>query len=261
MSRRKLFSVAVIALLFWAGGAFGQSVAVTVRLDTNRVAVGSSTFLRIYAQVLPAFIANSDRIFSWYIDVLNTNAAAAQPNYASMQKPVADNDPQTSSPGTDKGSDRCGIYDTFLNSPGAGVSAPVELLSVPVSGNAPGRTSFIIRAGTGVPQLSSDFIVARSGGGNAFFGGDYSVAVADLQVVASSCALSLQVIPLAGPAPNSRLQLTFSPCSGFQHTIESRAALGDSTGWQPLGGGPHNSGSVTVTNLGTQRFFRVHAQQ
>src|SRR6185503_18687357 len=57
---------------------FAQAVAVTASLDTNVLVVGQSTTLRIFAQVLPAYRTNADRIFSWYVDLLNTNGAAAQ---------------------------------------------------------------------------------------------------------------------------------------------------------------------------------------
>jgi len=253
----------LIGLLAWvaaASTAFGQAVAVTARFDTNRLAVGATTTLRVYGQVLPAYRATSDRIFSWYIDLLNTNSPSAQANYGALLKQASDNDPQTSSTGTTQGPNRRGIYDTFINLPSAGVASPVELVSVPVTAAALGQTRFLVQAGSGVSGMSSDFIVAPSGGGNSLFGGDYTAAFADLQVVPpSSCTLTLQVTALPAPVPNSRLQLSFSPCPGYQHTIEARTQLDDATGWQPLAGAPHNSGSLIVTNTGSQRFFRVRA--
>ena len=69
-------------------GVRAQVVGVTARLDTNVVAVGQSTTLRIFAQVLPAFRARAERIFSWHVDVLNTNGVAASANYAAMLKPA-----------------------------------------------------------------------------------------------------------------------------------------------------------------------------
>jgi len=51
--------------------------------------------------------------------------------------------------------------------------------------------------------------------------------------------------------------LSFTPCPGFNHTIEYRDALQDAAGWRPLAGAPHNSGSATVINTNSQRFYRV----
>src|SRR5690349_3342691 len=95
--------------------AFGQAVVVTMRLDTNRIAAGASTTLHIYAQVAPAYRSSADQIFSWYLNVRNTNGSLAGANYGAMVKPSSDRDAQTSSTGTSVGADRNDIYDTFLN--------------------------------------------------------------------------------------------------------------------------------------------------
>src|SRR5260221_2055382 len=144
--------------------AAAQVVAVTLRLDTNTLTLGSTTHLHVAAQILPAFRAGSDRIFSWYVDVIDTNGAAASANYALMQKTASDNDPSLSSSGTTVGANRRGVYDTFLNLPGAGVNAPVELMSIPITGTAVGQTRFQVQAGSGVPQMSSEFLVAPARG-------------------------------------------------------------------------------------------------
>jgi hypothetical protein len=233
-----------------------QAVAVTLRLDTNSVAVGETTLLHVYAQVVPNLRASSDRIFSWYVDVLNTNGTAAGAAYATLQKPASDKDPLTSSTGFTQGANRLGIYDTFLNLPGAGTSNAVELITVSVSGVAPGQTRFRVRAGSGVPELSSDFLVAPMGGGDPMIGGDYTAAFADLQVTGGqACAPALQIELLPG---GTTALLTFTPCPGRMHTIEFQE-VSNLAGWQPLPGGPHNSGSVTVSSGGAGRFFRLRA--
>ena len=91
--------------------------------------------------------------------------------------------------------------------------------------------------------------------------GDYTVAFVDLVITDSTpCVMQLQLARLAGDGgPNSIWHLTFGPCLGRNHIVEFRSALGDVPGWQALPGAPHNSGSVTVTNTTTQRFFRVRA--
>jgi hypothetical protein len=253
--------VTASALLGPAQRGLCQAVGVTMRLDAPALGVGQSTTLHISAQVVPALRTNADRIFSWYVDVLNTNGAAVSANYGAMLKTASDRDPRTSSNGVSQASNQRGIYDTFINLPGAGTSNAVELMSIPVTGVAIGKTRFMVQAGSGVPQLSSDFQVAPKGGGAPLLGGDYTAAFVDLTVTNSSpCAIQLQVTPLAnGGGPNGTLRLTFAPCPGRTHTVEFRAGLDDVAGWQSLPGGPHNSGIVTVTNSVTQRFFRVRA--
>lgn len=259
MKTPKLSLLLAAALLAPAHHAFAQAVNVTMSLGTTNLGVGQSTTLRVFAQVVTNLRGDSDRIFSWYVDVLNTNGAAAVANYAAMQKSASDNDPQISSNGVSQASNRRGIYDTFLNLPGAGVSNAVELMSIPVTGLATGRTRFAVQAGTGVPLMSSDFQVAPKAGGPPYVGGNYTLAFVDL-LVTNSCALSLQVARLAqGGGTNGTLRLTFTPCPNQNHTVEFHNTLAN-TNWQALPGAPHNTGSVTVTNAGTnQRFFRVRA--
>src|SRR3954467_9095312 len=117
MSISRLMSLLVFAVFFGAraGTVLGQGVTVTEKLDTNRIAVGGATILRIYAQVAPAYRANADQIFSWYLDVQNTNGTVANGNYDAMLKTASDQDPATSSKGITLGSNRKDIYDTFVN--------------------------------------------------------------------------------------------------------------------------------------------------
>src|ERR1051325_3973475 len=100
--RHRAFGQAVAWMLL-LGSALdlrGQVVDVTATLDASTLSAGGSTVLPGFARVTPGLQANADRIFSWYVDVLNTNAATATVNFAAMQKPTSDQSPQTSSPGT-----------------------------------------------------------------------------------------------------------------------------------------------------------------
>jgi hypothetical protein len=253
---RALFlSVALMGVfLGWSTTGSAQAVAVTMSLDNNSITAGGSTVLHVYAQVTPALRSSVDRIFSWYIDVLNTNGAAAAANYAAMVKPASDNDQQISSTGITQGANRRGIYDTFLNLPGAGTAARVELARIPIVGVNAGTTRFVVQAGTGVPALSSDFLVVPLSGSEPLTGGDYTAASATLQVSGGTgCNPTLSIVRAGG----ANLTLSFTPCAGRTHFVEARTGLGDVTGWQPLLGAPHNSGSATVNTTGTQRFFRV----
>ncbi len=251
------FQIWLVILNLLSSGSviLGQAVDVTVSWDTNRIAVGASTTLHVYAQVLPDLRATSDRIFSWYVDVANSAGGVATANYGAMTKPTSDKDPTTSSTGTADGANRRGIYDTFLNSPGAGVNQPVELMAIRVSGVAPGTASFQIGAGTGVPSLSEDFIVAPSGGVGPFLsGGFYSRAAASLEVVGSvECQLKLNIRRL----DPQKLELSFTPCAGSTHIVEFRSNLGPGGSWQSLPNSPHNTGVVVVPNPSAPQFFRV----
>lgn len=241
-----------------------QVVDVTMQLDTNSVAVGATTTLRVFAQVVPQERAGANRIFSWYVDVLNNNGAAASADYDAMLRSASDNEPEpVSSGGIDSGNNRISIHDTFLSDieiiPGPGVDTPVELMAIPVMGVAPGTAQFSVRAGTGIPELAADFLVAPSGGGEPLIGGNYSGAAIDLvvtdAVVCDDIQLSISRIGTGGPG--EELNLTFMPCPGFDHTVESKPNLIAGAAWTPLPGAPHNSGSVTVTNSISKRFFRV----
>ena len=239
-----------------------QVVGVTAQLDTNTITVGQGTTLRIYGQVLPAYVANAEQIFSWYVDVLNTNGTAAAANYAALLKPASDKDPLVSSNGFTSGADRLAVFDTFLNLPGAGTNSPVELLRIPVTGLAAGQTRFGVRAGSGAPSLSQDFIVAPLDGGAPMTGGDYSAAFANLTVLNASAPAAVTCLTLTHTNLGGGLRkitLNFCPVAGYDHYIDFRDQARGGTGWQPAAGGPYNSGVyIEINNLPT-RFYRVRA--
>src|SRR5437016_1651486 len=159
MDRAVLPVLLAAALLCSRFEMAGQTVQVTMRLDTNQVAVGQTTLLKVFGQIAPAFRTNSDRIFSWYVDFIQTNGQVAEAVYTNLTKPFSDNNPQTSSKGRPSGSSLDGIHDTFLNQPGAGKEAPILLFSLPVRGLTNGATTFRIEKGSG-ENLVHDFIVA-----------------------------------------------------------------------------------------------------
>lgn len=252
--------VAAFLLLGWPISNYGQAVSVTMSLDASTIVLGQSTTLRIYAQVLPAYRPASDRIFSWYLDLLNTNGVAVSANYGAMQRTASDKDPQTSSSGVTQGDNRRGIHDTFLNLPGAGVSNAVELMSIPVTGSALGQTRFLVQAGSGVTNLSGDFLVALTNGGAPLTGGNYSVAFADLTVSATApvaIRLTNSYVRLAGNT--NKITLTYNTVAGHNHFVEYRDQLVGGIGWQTFTGGPHNSGIYLNTNNLPLRFYRIRA--
>jgi hypothetical protein len=265
MKRINLRRVAVGAfwLLAFAPAVFSQAVIVTMGLDAPSISVGQTTTLRVFAQVAPSLRDTADRIFSWYVDVSNSNGAVAVANYAAMVKAASDNDPVLSSNGTADGTHRRGIYDFFFNRAGAGVSAPVELMSMPVSGQTAGSTRFVVSAGTGVSGFGADFLVLPMDDGPPASGGDYSAAFVDLVVSgAGGCEPELHLVPMAGGGgPGGTFQLTFTPCPGRTHTVEFRASLEAGSEWTALPGAPHNSGSVVVANSAGSGFYRVRMSQ
>ena len=162
----------VVAWVVMVMEAGAQVVSVTTQLDTNVLMVGQSTVMHVYAQVVPASRPLADQIFSWYVDVVNTNGSVAAANYGALLRPVSDKDPMISSNGFNSGANRQGIYDTFLNLPGAGVNSAVELLRIAVTGVAVGQSRLGVRARSGQPTLSQDFIVAPKDGGEFLSGGN-----------------------------------------------------------------------------------------
>lgn len=264
--RLSIYCLLGFAVLLGNRSALAQAVLVTASLDSTSVSVGQGTTLRVFAQVAPNVRSNANGIFSWYVDVVNTNGTVATANYAGMQKATSDKDPLTSSLGNPDGANRRGVYDTFLirilSGLDAGVTNAIELMAIPVTGQVAGQTRFQVTAGSGVSALSSDFMVSPKTGEVPYTGGNYTSAFANLTVTGGGAACQPQLVasPLAGAGgPGGTLQLTFTPCPGRTHTVEYRAALGDVPGWLPLPGAPHNSGSVIVTNSSNYRFFRVRA--
>jgi len=245
--------VSVLAVL-------GQAVAVTLRVDTNVIARGGTTTLHVDARIIPSLRSSSDRIFSWYVDVLNTNGAVAMANYAGLQKSASDRDPATSSTGVADESHRRGIYDTFLNRPGAGRDAAIELMSIPITGLVAGRTRFRVQAGTGEPTLTSDFYVAPSAGGDPYVGGDYANAFADLEVTSEFAPLRLFIEETRLGNGSARVTIRYAVKPGTNYFIESRPSWGIGSNWQTVPGGPFNSGIYIETNSLVSRFYRARLQ-
>lgn len=246
---RKGLAVALVALA--PGLCSGQAVKVTVGLDDNLLMVGDSTMLRVYGQVSPAITNETDRIFSWYVDLLNGGGSAVLADYDSLDMTHADNFPQTSSSGTTDGPHRRGIHNTFMNLPGAGVSEPVELLAVPVTAMSVGVVTFSAQHGTQVNNLVHDFQVARIGGGAAFTGGGYTNAAAELIISAPVTAVIRRV-------PGGR-EIRFTPTAGLDWTVQYRDDLAGGADWTDLPGGPHSSGVVTDTvPFVNRRYYRIN---
>jgi hypothetical protein len=237
------------ALFLASTGAWAQVVNVTVGLDSPQIGVGGSTKLHVYAQIIPSLVTNTDRIFSWYVDLLDSSGSVATNNFALLIKPASDKDPTTSSPGRPDGANLRAIYDTFINLPNAGRTNRVELFNVPVTGVSTGKVTLSVQAGT-TANLGADFIVAPAGGGDPLVGGVYSVASIDLNVVGGGPRVSI-----ARPA-SGQATISFAVVAGQNYFVESSGTLAPGS-WVTLPNGPHNGGSVTDTNVVAQRFYRL----
>ncbi len=242
----------LLALTLGAAGARAQVVNVTASLDDPQIAVGQTTTLRVFAQIRTEDQATTDRIFSWYVDLLNGVTATATADYAALTRTASDQEPATSASGATSGANRTGIHDTFLDRPDAGRLQPVELFAVPVTALAAGQVEFQVRAGTGL-DLTDFLVVPADGGATPLTGGDYTAAKVTLTVMAPTVTLAI------APAAVDQFTLSFTPLAGHDHTVQANPDPTNAAGWTDLPGAPHNSGSVNVTNDGGNRFYRIRA--
>lgn len=243
-----------LALVILMGGLplrAANAVEVTIEAGDTELAVGETTTVTVYGRIAAAIESNSDRIFSWYVDVLN-DAGGVAGGYGNLQTPAADNTPQTSSDGTTQGANRRGIYDTFLNRPGAGKGSRVILVQFEVTAQTPGTATFSVAPGTTAGPLT-DFLVAKTGSGS-YSGGNYASASVTITVSGTpSSGLGLQVT-IVGNQANA----TFNPLGGYNHTVEWSPDLGVATPWAPLPGAPHNAGTASQDITGKDKvFYRV----
>jgi hypothetical protein len=180
----KVLNACLVLFLWLASAALARAatpaVKVTLNSDATTLKVGDSTTIHVFAQIAPEHQADTDQIFSWYVDLLDSNGAAFQITAATLNVATSDKDTATSSKGAVSGANLRGIYDTFLKTPGAGHDAPIELFSVSVKALAPGNATLSVAAGSGVANLSSDFVVSSSNGGDPLTGGNYAQATAAL---------------------------------------------------------------------------------
>jgi hypothetical protein len=60
-----------------------------------------------------------------------------------------------------------------------------------------------------------------------------------------------------GRAADGRFAVDFVPQPGLNYTVQYRSDLSTNAFWQPLPGGPHNSGYLLLSNDLPQRFYRL----
>lgn len=237
--------------------AQAQFAIVTLKLDTNRVAVGESTVLHVFAQIAAPQRIIAERIFSWNVDLLDSNGNAARSDFSRLLKPASDREPHTSSAGMVDGANRLGIYDTFLDRPGAGREAPVELFSVPIVGVAGGQAIFRVTAGSSSPGPSVDFVLSPAEGDQPLIGGSYEGATVNLEVIGNPpCHPRLDLRQESLATGERRVIISFAPCPAGEHVVEYRDSLTEGS-WQPVAGAPHDSGLVTETISDSVRFYRL----
>jgi len=246
-----LFLILLPAVLLPVHRAAAQSVNVTMAVNRASMLAGETATLRVYGRIKPALAAGSDRIFSWYVDVINAAPASIRVDWNTLIMSPSDNTPGLFSSGVNQGANnRRGIYNTFLNFAGAGKSSDVELFNVRLTALADGPATFTVSAGTGVPNLSNDFIVATAGGAGFLTGGDYGAAVLTAQVV------PLFVTPTAlVKLANGSRRVDFPVFSGFNHRVEYSPDLDTWTNAPSFS----NLGSFTDAAAAgiARRFYRV----
>jgi hypothetical protein len=232
-----------------------QPVSVTAQLETNRVQVGASTTLHVFAQIAPEFRGGSARIFSWNVDAISSGP---QFDIANLRRPTSDNDPQTSSSGTPDGLNLRSIRDSFLNITNAGRDTMIELFSVPLLALSPGLGTIAIQAGTLADE--PDFVVEPVGDGPTLTGGDYRQAQVQLEIIAplTNFVTSISRTPLP---ENEGLLITvaFPISAGYSYSVEYATNLSTVPSWLTLPNAPHNVGFADDTNTVPLRFYRIRA--
>lgn len=248
----RTLAIGVLPMLLGGGVALAQdnAVVVTIEAASTELIQGQKTTLTVYAQISAALEADSQQIFSWYVDVLNTDGLVAS-GYNSFSTPASDNHIQTSGDGVEVGGDLLGVYDTFIMNPGAGKGARVVLMQFDVTALSAGSTTFSVAPGsTGLPL--QDFLVSRSSGGG-YLGGVYGSASVTLNVQ----ALDPASLNLVATRVNDEVTATFNPVPGLNHYLEYSDTLQPGS-WTVVPGAPHNSGIVTQAVPGVvRRFYRV----
>lgn len=242
-------ALALFSLLVWSGDVLAQSVDVTVTLDESSLLVGQTTMLRVKAAIKPSLTNQAEQIFSWYVDLVNSNSASSSIVAAQLVMSASDNTPSTTSSGTVQAAGIRAIYNTFMSLPNAGRLAPVELLAVPVVALQTGSVTFAVQPGSTAP-LAHDFIVAMTNG-SAAYGGDYALATAVLQV------RQLAAFPISCALVTNGVRVTYTPVPGAEYTVQTTTNP-MAEAWVSLPGAPHNSGLVVDTNTGAKlRWYRV----
>jgi hypothetical protein len=239
--------------------AVGQPAVVTALLETNRIEVGGSTRLHVYARVSDEQRTRALQIFSWNVDVLVSSNSVVRIDAGQLQRPRSDRDPQLSSTGTLDESGLRGVHDTFLSLTNAGMAQPVELFSVPIVALAPGQATLFLQPGTGSVQTGGDVIVALlDETGPPLVGADYSGAIARLAVLRPLESVTAGIAQTLLPGGRGRLiTISFPVASENDYSVEYRSTLNSL--WQSLPGAPHNAGFADDTNAAPQRFYRVRA--
>jgi hypothetical protein len=235
-----------------------EAVIVSSTLDTNRLVAGSSTVLHVFARIAPDQQTNGLQIFSWDIDLISLGDPCVRIEAAQLLRPTSDNDPETSSAGTQDGSNLRSIHDTFLDLMGAGHDQPVELFSVPIAAISPGKVTLAIQAGTGSEEMGGDFVVQPSGDGPPLIGGYYSAARVDLEITAPLTNLTSRITQTPLPQSDGRLiTITFPVLAENDYVVEYTPSISTPVLWQPLPNPPHNAGFADDTNSQPRRFYRV----
>lgn len=169
-----------LCLLMAATAAAGPAVKVSCTTEDGRLKVGQVGTVHVYGTIVPDLLEKTDQIFSWYVDLLNSDTNVIQINPETVQVPTSDRSAQSSSKGTLDKAGLHGVYDTFLKLPGAGHGDVVELFSVQFKAVGEGVATLRVGPGSGVSGLNTDFIVVPIDIGEPLLGGAYDAAVVEV---------------------------------------------------------------------------------
>jgi len=247
----------LLCLLLVATAAAGPAVKVSCTTQDGRLKVGQVGTVHVYGAIDRDLLEQTDQIFSWYVDLLNSDTNIIQIDPATVQVPFSDRAAQSSSRGTLDKAGLHGVYDTFLKLPGAGHGEPVELFSVQFKAVGEGAAVLRVGPGSGVSGLSTDFIVVPIDIGDPLLGGSYDTASVEVATFINAPPTLDPLAPVTvdegrqlqvqavGHDPDPAQTLTYSLIGN----VPSGAQIGASTGiltWTPAEDQGPGSYSITV---------------
>lgn len=174
---------ALVAILMCSCLAQAAVVDVTVSVDKDRIDIGETATLSVFAQIMSPHDDAGNGIFGWDVDLRVGDTAVLGLDPASLDRSGWTGNAMTSSSGTPVSWGLDAIYDTGESSTELGIGSPVRLFSITFEGASEGITTLTIE-----PDMVSgaDFV---SWGGNV--GGDYSGAGIGITVVPEPVTICL----------------------------------------------------------------------
>jgi hypothetical protein len=233
-------------------------VTVTLALDAAQVTPGTTTRLRAFARIAPAFLPLAEQIFSWHLDLLAPDPEIATLQPSTLLRPRSDEDPVLGSPGITDGPHLLGIRDSFIELPAAGHSGPVELFSIAIQTLNPGTAVFRLRPGSIGSSAGVDFLVLPIGPEDPWSGADYSAASVSLTVSDGTLLPpGLRIRPL--PTGGARIEVEVA--AGSRAQLEDSDSPTPEARWTTIAESAPGETSLVWTTPATapSRFYRARS--